>query len=157
MPGRNELPADLIEQARRGEFTRRTAITPEERSAAYRVEHERQLARRRPGETIRQALGHPASSSTLPLISAFLDDPPRFAVLDNVTRRDAARVGKYENLVRQLRDGKITGDAFRRRVSRWRTVAGHRLLADPEAVLVLLDTLRAEDRELFVYESGRAS
>lgn len=157
MPARKEIAPGLLARARQGELTRKTASTAEERSAVYRVEHEAQETRRRRGETRREALGHPRGQSTLPSISAFVDQPPRYVVLENVSRRDAARLGRYDNLVRQLQEGKITGPAFRRRVRRWRPVAGQKLLADPGEVVALVELLRVEDREVFYYESGRAA
>jgi hypothetical protein len=46
---------------------------------------------------------------------------------------------------------------YRRRVSGWKPIVGHRFLADPDAVLAIVEQLRSEDRETFWYDPGRGT
>ena len=85
-----------------------------------------------------------------------VDDPPRFVILEGLNRRDLSRAGRYGDLVQKLEAGRILPKDFRTRVRRWRPVAGFHFLADPDAVLLLMDQRRASDREVFVYDSGRS-
>ena len=73
------------------------------------------------------------------------------------TRGETQRLARYNALVGQLAEGKISGTEFQRKVESWRPVAGQRLASDPDAVLARLEQRRAEDRELFEYRSGRAA
>jgi hypothetical protein len=85
-----------------------------------------------------------------------VDDPPRFVVIEGLARRDVRRAARYDSLVRQLDHGQMLGVSFQRRVQGWRPIAGYTFLADSDAVLTLLEERRANDVELFVYDSGRA-
>ena len=85
-----------------------------------------------------------------------VDDPPRFVVLEGLGRRDLSRAGHYNDLAQKLDLGRFDPKAFRNRVKRWRPIAGFRFLADPDAVLLLMDRRRADDKEVFVYDSGRS-
>jgi hypothetical protein len=105
---------------------------------------------------VRQRLGHQGPRDVLPHVGVFFGDPPRWAELE-LSRRDARRAGRYMALVGQLAEGKISPRAFERRVSGWRPIAGRRFLANPDAVLALLDERRAGEEEVFYYESGRAA
>jgi len=157
MPARRNHDPDLLDRARRGELTRGTTRpgTPE-RQAVDRITY---LRRResRPDLTARQALGHPSSKDKAPKISLMVDDPPRFVILEGLNRADLRRAGRYDHYVQQLDTGRITGASFQRRIRTWRPIAGYRFLADPDAVLAILENLRATDHEVFVYESGRAT
>jgi hypothetical protein len=86
---------------------------------------------------------------------ALFDDPPRWADLDGLTRLEARRVGRYNAMVRQLAEGKLSPAAFRRRVSSWRPFRGEHFLSDADAALALLEVRRTGDEELFYYERGR--
>jgi len=86
---------------------------------------------------------------------ALLDDPPRWRDFDDLSRAEARRVGRYQNLVGQLREGKVTPATFRRQVSSWRPIRGQRFLVDPDAVLAILEVRRSEDNEPFYYHRGR--
>jgi hypothetical protein len=86
-----------------------------------------------------------------------VDDPPRFVVIQSPTRGEVRRAGTYQSLTAQLRSGRISPTAFRRRVSRWAPIAGHGFLADPDAVLAIIEARRAADDELFIYQSGRST
>jgi hypothetical protein len=86
-----------------------------------------------------------------------VDDPPRSVVLGGLHRRDRVRAARYAALSSNLVQGRISPAAFRRRVSRWAPIAGHRFLADPDAVVALLEQQRAADQETFIYRTGRAA
>jgi hypothetical protein len=86
-----------------------------------------------------------------------VDSPPRFIVVTGLTRRDTRRAARYASFVGQLQDGAISGRSFRRRIGSWDPIVGYRFLADPDAVLAILEERRAHDLELFTYESGRAA
>jgi hypothetical protein len=157
MPARRKHNPALLDSALRGELTRRNTRpgTPE-RQAVDRITY---LRRResRPDLTARQSLGHPSSKDQAPKISLMVEDPPRFVVLEGLNRADLRRAGRYDHYVQQLDTGRITGASFQRRIQTWRPIAGFRFLADPDAVLAILENLRATDHEVFVYESGRGA
>ena len=153
----DSLPATLLERARKGRLTRRntTPGTPERR-AVDRVAYLRRRARH-PELTARQATGHHVAPLHPPRISLMVDDPVRFLVLDGLSRRQLSRAGRYADLVSKLDDGRISSKDFRRRVRRWRSIEGFAFLSDPDAVLALLEQRRANDYEIFVYDSGRSA
>jgi len=156
MPAHREIDPDLLGRARRGELSRSsTRPGTAERRAVDRVKYVRRRAAH-PEITARQALGHPKTGDVLPTISLMVDDPPRFIVIEALNRRDLRRAGRYDNLVNQLNEGRITSASFERRVGTWRPIAGYTFLADPDAVLAILEERRAADLEVFHYESGRA-
>ncbi len=158
---RKRPPDDLVAAARRGLLTRsNTKPATKGRQAADAAIYARRAAGAARGETIRARLGHEVAVSRS--ISALLANPPRFEVLENVTRLDAKRIARYHEVTRQLLNrrsyrGKVmTPDRFRHLVSQWRPLSsGESLLADPDAVIAILETLRAEDRAVFVYEVTR--
>jgi hypothetical protein len=122
----------------------------------YRVESEGRLALRRRGETVRQALSHPRKRDTLARWGFPVGDPPRWVEAE-VRPRESRRIARYMSLVGQLADGRISKAGFHRKVSRWRPLPnGMRFLADPDAVLAIIEARRAADVEIFSYESGRA-
>ena len=65
--------------------------------------------------------------------------------IDDATAGEMRRAGRYVQLVRQLREGRISPTAFRGRVSRWAPIRGIRLLADPRRVLALALTTDQDD------------
>ena len=75
-------------------------------------------------------------------VVVFLDDPPR-AVDVRVDDADAQVAARYAEWTRQLAEGTIRPKWFRAQVATWEPVAGLRLLADPEAVLALIEQERA--------------
>jgi hypothetical protein len=157
MPAHRDVDPDLLARARVGGLRRsNTTVGTPERRAVDRVIYVRR--RERYSElTARQALGHPALTDTLSTISLMVDDPPRFVIVEGLIRRDLRRAGRYDHLVRQLDEGRLSPVVFRRRVRSWRPIAGMQFLADPDAVLALLEERRAGDLEVFVYDSGRAT
>jgi len=148
---------ELLAAARRKELTNANTRkgTPERRA----VDRFKYLKRKEahPGITARQALGHPARGDTTPQISLLVADPPRFLIIEALSRRDLTRAGSYEELVKRLENGRIRPADFHRRVASWRPIAGHRFLSDPDAVLAILEGRRAQDKEVFYYDSGRSS
>jgi len=159
VPASKPHDSALLIDAYLGALTRaNTRKGSPERSAVDRVTYEKRKAKHSK-LTAREALGHQRPGTVLPTISIIAldaNDSPRFVVLDSVSRRDAARAGRYQHLVRSLTEGKMHPEAFRRRVSKWRPIAGHQLVADPSAILALVEERRASGAPLFVYESGRA-
>lgn len=108
------------------------------------------------GLTARQALGHPKPADRSPQISLFVDDPPRWIVVEGLSRGDLRRAGRYHALVSNLAQGRLRPGDFERRIRAWRPIAGFRFLSDPDAVLTLSDAVRATETEIFYYESGRS-
>jgi hypothetical protein len=157
MSPRRDVDPLLLAQARRGQLTSsNTRKGTPERQAVDRVTFLRRRALH-PELTARQAHGHPASGDVNPSISIIVGGPPRFLIVQGLSRRDTRRAARYGSLVSQLDDGAISGRAFSRRVGAWRPIVGYRFLSDPDAVLAIIEQRRAEDAEIFVYESGRAA
>jgi hypothetical protein len=165
MPAPRNLPPALVARARKGEITRANTVPGSpERSAVDRVTYERRRARH-PELTARQSLGHEAVGDVLPTVTFFAQLGAGPTLLEDVTvsRRDARRVGRYLSLVGLLREGRLSPDAFQRRVRGWRPVTvldpkGLRgrvqFLSDPAAVLNLSQRERGEERESWI-DSGR--
>ena len=150
---RKRPPDDLVAAARRGLLTRsNTKPGTKGRQAADQVTYRSRVAERALGETARQRLGVVPTERSMP---AMFDDPPRWEELDRLTRLEARRLGRYWHLVRELAPGRLSPLTFQRRVLSWQPLRGERLLADPTAVLALLEVRRAGDQELFFYERGR--
>ena len=89
-------------------------------------------------------------------MSTLLDSPPRWTVLDDVTRGEARRLARYDAMLSNLVQGDISPSAFRRRVGSWRPIRGERFLADPTAALAILDTRREAGDETFIYVGRRS-
>ena len=66
-------------------------------------------------------------------------------MVGDATAGEMRRAGRYLQLVRQLREGRISPSSFRGRVSRWAPIRGHRFLADPRLVLALALTTDQDD------------
>ena len=155
---RGRRPSDsLVSNAHAGVLNRdNTKPGTRGRQAVYRAEAERrQLSH--PFESPRKALGHESvAEREARRMSLLLDAPPLYAELGALGRRDRSRVARYDALVSNLAQGRITAAAFRRRVSRWAPIGDQRFLADPAAVLALLEQRRAAGLDTFLYE-GRAA
>jgi len=89
-------------------------------------------------------------------MSLMVDSPPRYLILEDLSRRELSRAGRYGDLVAKLDRGRITPAVFRRRVRSWRPIAGYSFLSNSDAVLALIEQRRANDREIFYYDSGRS-
>jgi hypothetical protein len=165
MPSPRNLPPALLARARKGEITRANTVPGSpERSAVDRITYERRRAHR-PELTARQSLGHEAAGDVLPAVTFFAQLGAGPTLLEDVTvsRRDARRVGRYLSLVGLLTEGRLSPDAFERRVRGWRPVTvldpeglrGRvRFLGDAAAVLDLRERERGEAREAWI-DSGR--
>jgi hypothetical protein len=80
---------------------------------------------------------------------------PGRVVSAEVSYRDAQRVGRYLQLTRELRENRISPDEFRRRVRRWRAVAGLPFLSDPRRVLALVVMGAADDLDFYTTHAQR--
>lgn len=109
-------------------------------------------ADRAEGETARERLGVVKSTRSMP---ALLDSPPRWVDLDNLSRAEARRLGRYWSLVGELSAGRLSPRTFQHRVFSWRPFRDEHFLSDPDVVLALLEVRRTGDEELFYYERGR--
>jgi hypothetical protein len=88
-------------------------------------------------------------------MSTLLDRPPRWTVLEDVTRGEARRLARYDAMMSNLVQGDISPPAFERRVGAWRPIRGERFLADPAAVMAILDMRRQVGDPVFIYEGRR--
>jgi hypothetical protein len=128
------------------------------RQAVDRATYLRSQSGRRPGQTAREAARHErADVRTERVVSLFIDDPPRYVEIAGLSRRDVSRAARYDALVSNLKQGRISPAAFQRRVSSWRPIAGHTFVSDPAAALAIVEARRAADQESFVYRNGRAA
>ena len=88
-------------------------------------------------------------------MSTLLDGPPRWVLLGDLSRAEARRVARYDAMLSNLAQGSLGDKAFRRRVGSWRPIRGERFLADPAAVMAILDERRQAGDETFVYVGRR--
>jgi hypothetical protein len=151
VPARRGAWADLSPRTRDrwvGRFGGRGSPAMQERRgrAAYEL-----------GATISRAeAGHErADARERTTISLLVDDPPRFVELAGLSRAERRRVARYDALASNLVQGRLSPAAFRARVSGWRRIAGFRFLADPDAVVAILDDRRQSGEETFVYRGRR--
>lgn len=144
-------------QYRRNDFAPGTAG----RKAADAVLYQRTQARRQPGQTAREAARHERTDVRAQrVVSAFVNDPqgrPRYVEMEGLSRRDVSRAARYDALVSNLKQGRISPAAFQRRVSAWRPITGHTFVSDPAAALAIADARRAAEQESFVYKNRRAA
>jgi hypothetical protein len=171
VPPHRDVPFDLLRRAllpagHAERLTRRnTAPGTAERQAVTRAEYVSRRASRRE-LSARQALGHAAPGDVLPTATFFAekDSGPTLLVDVTVSRRDVRRVARYLGLVGQLAEGRIAPAVFARRVGSWRPIrvldpaelrGDVRFLADPAAVLALVEIDRGEERESWI-DSGRS-
>ena len=122
------IDPELLARAQRGELTTsNTAKGTPERQAVDRMKYLRRRSAH-PELTARQALGHPKPDDVLPRISLMVDEPPRYLIIEALSRRDLSRAGTYGDLVNRLEMGRIDPTAFRLRVRTWRPIAGFQFL-----------------------------
>ena len=143
-------------QYRRNDFAKGTAG----RKAADAVLYRRSQAGRKPGQTAREAARHERTEVRQQrTVSAFINGPqgPRYVEMAGLSRRDVSRAARYDALVSNLKQGRISASAFKRRVSSWRPIAGYTFVSDPAAALAIAEARRAADQEPFVYRNGRAA
>lgn len=153
MPAHKPLSQDLLAAARRGDLKRsNTAPGTPERRAVDRITYIRRIEKH-PGGTAREALGHHKFGKTGGRISSLLDGAPEYVVLENATRSELRRAGRYERLVRELLDARITKKEFIRKIKSWKPIRGRRFLADPKEIYRILDKRREDGLPLFEYEA----
>ena len=156
--------------------TPRRAGRPGTRSRDYRAEYERRKVRAADeGSTVAQqrvsraaalglsptqAVGHPRAGERSAralhgeqnwTVTIFAE--PRDVVTVQVSRADAVRAGRYNRLVRDLREGRMTPDDFQRRASRMKPIATHRVVSDPKKALALAILTEPDE---YVFDSPRA-
>ncbi|MBF6556972.1 MAG: hypothetical protein IVW52_12540 [Acidimicrobiales bacterium] len=153
-------PDHLISAAAAGILTRaNTEPGTRGRQAVDRLTYQRRtspIKRKYPDQKARELVGHEqASVREHRSISVLFDRPAPYGVLEQPTRGEAWRAGRYLNLTRLLAQGKITPQAFRHRVAGWAPIRGENFLADPDRVLAVLEARRATGLEVFEYQSGR--
>lgn len=169
MPAHRPVASGLLARARRGELTRRSARSPEERRAAYRVQY---LARRAaaPDISAREALGHYGPLER-PRVATFfadtLDEGGRLVTLEGVSAADQRRAGRYMRAAQGLARGAyrtpsgvwLTGANadrhFARRFARWQPIAGMRVVSNPATVKALVVMSREAGEEI-AFDSGRS-
>ena len=151
-------PASLREAAAAGVLTRgNTKPGTRGRQAVDRlIYEERQAAGARKGlGRGRASAGHEAPGGQARSMSTLLDRPPRWTVLEDVTRGEARRLARYDAMMSNLVQGDLSPRAFQRRVGSWRPIRGERFLADPAAVMAILDMRRQVGDPVFIYEGRR--
>ncbi|MGH9110020.1 MAG: hypothetical protein ACRDY3_11260 [Acidimicrobiales bacterium] len=168
MPAHRPVDPRLLARARRGELTRHTVRTAEERRAVYRAEY---LARRveAPEVSAREALGHHGPLERPRVATFFAQNPEgaRLVTLEGVSGADQRRAGRYMRAAQGLARGTyrpptgetLSGPAadrhFERRFSRWQPIAGLPLVSDPGTVKALVVESRESGTEV-LFDSGRS-
>ena len=168
MAAHRPVDRGLLARAARGELTRRTARTAEERRAVYRAQY---LARRAaaPDVKAREALGHHGPLER-PRVATFFAQTPegaRLVTLEGVSAADQRRAGRYMRAAQGLARGTYrtrSGEAltghladrhFARRFSRWQPIAGMEVVSDPDTVKALVVVNRETGTEV-LFDSGRS-
>ena len=168
MPAHRPVDPHLLARARRGELTRSTARSAEERSAVYRIQY---VARRAvaPEVSAREAHGHYGPLERPRLATFFAETPEdaRLVTVENVSAADLRRAGKFMRACQGLARGSyrtpageaLTGAAadrhFRQRFSRWQPIAGMRIVSNPDTVKALVVVNRETGDEV-IFDSGRS-
>lgn len=75
-------------------------------------------------------------------MTTLFDDPSRYEKLTNYTGIEMRRMGRYENLVKDLLGGRIEPKVFTRKVRSWKPIRGEKCLADPREIFKILDRRR---------------
>jgi len=153
----------LVQAARAGILTdANTKPGTRGRQAVDRVSFQKRKASR-PNLPAREALGHQVAGTRPRIASFYADNPPRFVIVEGISARDIQRAGRYMGSIGALLDARARGGtdwaevarAFERRFRRWAPIAGLNLLADPNAVVALAESQRAEEQEI-IFDSGRS-
>jgi hypothetical protein len=128
----------------------------------YWAERKAKLAER--GFTPAQISGHPRRTSDEPVATRSAARSSRFPIIAKggrfipavpMTRLEAGRDGRYFALLRAYERGDVTAAEFRRKVSRWRPVAGESLEPDADVALAVAQRMAPGDWH-FDYRHGRA-
>ena len=168
MPAHRPVDQRLLARARRGELTRSSARTADERRAVNRAEY---LARRAaaPDLPAREALGHygPLERPRVATFFAQMPEGARLVTIEGVSAADQRRAGRYMRACQALARGSyrtpsgevLTGHAadrhFAQRFSRWKPIAGMDVVSDPTTVKALIVVGRETGTEV-VFDSGRS-
>lgn len=127
------------------------------RRAVDAVVYRRRVAGRGAGVTARTAAGHEVRSArAITAMSTLLDGPPRWAVLEDLSRGERVRQARYDAMLSNLSTGDMRGATFRRRVSQWAPIRGEKFLADPAAALAILEERREAGDPLYIYKGRRS-
>ena len=168
MPTHRPVDAGLLARARRGELTRTTARSAEERRAVYRSQYVSRRAAA-PDVSAREALGHygPLERPRVATFFARTPEGARLVTVGGVSAADQRRAGRYMRACQGLARGSyrtptgevLTGHAadrhFARRFSRWKPIAGMKVVSDPATVKALIVVGRETGTEV-VFDSGRS-
>lgn len=168
MAAHRPVDPSLLARARRGELTRTTARSAEERRAVYRAQY---LARRAaaPDVRAREALGHygPLERPRVAAVFAKMPEGARLVTVEGVSAADQRRAGRYMRAAQALARGsyrtpsgvELHGEAadrhFAQRFSRWKPIAGMDVVSDPATVKALVVVGRETGTEV-VFDSGRS-
>lgn len=168
MPAHRPVDRGLLARARRGQLTRATARTAEERRAVYRAQY---VARRAaaPDISAREALGHygPLERPRVATFFAATNEGGRLVTLEGVSAGDQRRAGRYMRAAQALvrgnyrtpsgieLHGAVADRHFERRFSRWRPIAGMEVVSDPDTVKALVVTTREAGDDV-LFDSGRS-
>lgn len=122
----------------------------------YASEYARRVARGRArgATTAREAAGHRAEPVTGAAMSAMFVEVG-YAVVDNLTLTERARVARWNSIAGHLDGGTVTAAEFRRRVKAWRSFRGLIFEWDPAIVVATLDERRQAGETVFEYRGRR--
>ena len=168
MPAHRPVDPGLLARARRGELTRSSAHTADERRAVNRAEY---LSRRAaaPDLPAREALGHYGPLER-PRVATFFAQTPegaRLVTVENVSASDLRRAGKYMRACQGLArasyrtpsgselHGAAADRHFRQRFAAWKPIVGMEVVSDPGTVKALVVVSREVGTEV-TFDSGRS-
>jgi len=168
MTAHRPVNAGLLARARRGQLTRRSARSAEERRAVYRVQYLRRRAAA-PDVSARTALGHYGPLERPRVASFFANTPegPRLVTVEHVSASELRRAGRYMRACQGLARGTYRNPAgvpltgaeadrhFRGRFLRWQPIAAMTVVSDPAAVKALVVVSREVGDEV-IFDSGRS-
>lgn len=167
---RGREPSDrLVDLAELGVLTRRNTIPGTKgRQAVDRAVYLRRRSAE-PELTAREAAGHRVSGTRTRAATFFTTDPPRWITISDptVSVRDVHRAGRYMGdvgaLIGDLRRAAGSPGEQARIKRRWEAtmrrrapIAGHPVLADADAAIVLADVMRGDEDSALVFDSGRS-
>jgi hypothetical protein len=154
---RKRIARTLRSRDTKAAYQRRKARAAEKGTSVY---GERVARGADAGLSATQAAGHPKAGEPTALAAhseprwtVTLLSQPRDVVTVHVPRRDAVRAGKYNALLRGLREGRVTPAEFRARAARMKPIAGHRPISDPRKALALLILIEPNE---WLFDSPRA-
>jgi hypothetical protein len=152
-----ELSDELIALAQAKILTRsNTRAGTVGRQAANAVIYRRRVERgRRLGaSTARAGVGHGGPLPPAQMSAIFRE--VGFAIVEDPTIAERARIARWNSRAGELRDGEISPTRFAHLVSSWAPVREMRFEWDASVVLANQDARRQSGEELFIYEGRRA-